>query len=273
MDRWRDASIQVGDAFYGTRFSDLAAGCVFRIQKDGSAQTALHIFDGGRGHGPDGLVAVDGLLYGLTTWGGPDYRSGANGSFPGYGVLYRLNLDGSGFEVVHNFTRLEGPSPHGAMAYVGGMLYGLTSETLFRIRPDGTGFATLYTFGTIHGSYAKAGDFLPGGGLTVANGVLYGARVAGSRDRRGAIFSFDVSRGRMQTLHAFKGPEGRRPHGALVLRGGMLYGITEAGGRHDAGVVFQLPICGGPIKIVVDLGTPAALAAPTTGVVPGMAAL
>jgi uncharacterized repeat protein (TIGR03803 family) len=278
MDRWRIASLQVGDVVYGTRFSDLVAGCVFKTQKDGSGYTALHIFDGVRGHGPDGLVVVDGVLYGLTTWGGPDYRSGADGSFPGYGVLYRLNLDATDFEVVHNFSRTEGPSPRGSMVYLGGMLYGLTSETLFRIRPDGTDFATLHTFGTVDGSYSKPHDFLPGGGLTAANGILYGARVAGSRDRRGVIFSFDVLRGRLRTLHAFKGPEGRRPDGALILRSGMLYGMTEAGGRHDAGVVFQLPVLGGPIKILVDLddalnGAPNALAAPATGRVSGVAAL
>jgi uncharacterized repeat protein (TIGR03803 family) len=256
MDRWRSASIHVGDVVYGTRFSDLVAGCVYRTQKDGSGYTVLHIFDGVHGYGPDSLLAVDGVLYGLTTWGGPDYRAGADGSFPGYGVLYRLNLDGTGFEVVHNFTRSEGASPRGALAYVGGMLYGMTAETLFRIRPDGTGFATLHTFGAIDGSYAKSDDFLPGGGLTSADGILYGARMAGSRDRRGAIFSYDASRGRLRILHAFKGPEGRRPHGALHLRSGMLYGMTEAGGRYGGGVVFQLPMIGGAIKILVDLDRP-----------------
>jgi uncharacterized repeat protein (TIGR03803 family) len=284
MDPSCNASIQVGDALYGTRFSDPAAGCVFRTDKDGSGYTALHIFGGRRGYGPDGLVAVDGVLYGLTTWGGPDYRPWVVDSCPGYGVLYRLNVDGSGFGVVHHFTRADGPSPHGAMACVGGMLYGTTSETIFRVRPDGNGFATVYTFGATDGMCAKADDVLPGGGLLAVNGILYGARVAGRRDRRGSIFSFDTSRGRFQTLHTFKGPEGRRPRGPLVLRNRMLYGMTEAGGRYDAGVTFQLPVGGGPIKILAERSGTDAEAAVTglalgvgaarvAGVVAGLVAL
>jgi uncharacterized repeat protein (TIGR03803 family) len=253
MDRWScNASIQVGDATYGTRLSDPPAGCVFRTEKDGRGYTALHIFGGKRGYGPDGLVAVDGVLYGVTTWGGPDYLSRPGGSSPGLGVLYRLNLDGSGFEIVHNFTRSDGPSPRGAMAYLGGMLYGTTAETLFRTRPDGSRFTVLHTFGAGDGAHAKVGDFAPGGGLIVSSGILYGTTFTGGDDRLGTIFSFDVLLGRFQTLHAFKGPEGSRPQGALVLHNGMLHGVTEAGGRHDAGIVFQLPVFGGAIKTLVE---------------------
>ena len=40
----------------------------------------LHIFGGKRGYGPDGLLVVKGVLYGVTTWGGPDYRPRADDS-------------------------------------------------------------------------------------------------------------------------------------------------------------------------------------------------
>jgi uncharacterized repeat protein (TIGR03803 family) len=269
MDRWnRNASIQVGDAIYGTRFTDPPAGSIFRTQKDGSGYTPLHIFGGKRGYGPDGLVAVHGVLYGVTTWGGPDYQSRADGSCPGYGVLYRLNLDGRGLEVLHNFTRSEGASPRGAMAYVGGMLYGATAETLFRIRPDGTGFTTVHNFDTTDGSYAKVVDVAPGGGLIVSAGILYGVTLAGGDDQRGTIFSFDALRGRFQTLHAFAGPDGSRPYGTLVLRNRMLHGVTEAGGRHDAGVLFQLPMLGGQIKTLIEFNR-ADAAYPLAGLDPG----
>jgi uncharacterized repeat protein (TIGR03803 family) len=252
MDRWSHTSIQVGDATYGTRIGDPPAGCVFRSENGGLGYAVLHIFGGWRGYGPDGLLAVDGVLYGVTTWGGTEYRGRADGRSVGYGVLYRLNLDGCGFRVLHNFTRAEGPSPRGTLAYVGGMLYGTTSETLFRIRPDGARFAIVHNFTTTDGPGPFAGGVSLGGGLLASNGLLYGVTDSGGDDRQGTVFRFDTVSGRFETLHAFKGPEGSRPHGALVLRDGMLYGVTTAGGRADAGVLFQLPVAGGPLKTLFE---------------------
>jgi uncharacterized repeat protein (TIGR03803 family) len=209
----------------------------------------LHIFGGWRGYGPDGLIAVSGVLYGVTRWGGPDYRPRADS--PGNGVLYRVNLDGSCFRVLHNFTRPEGPAPRGALAHVGGLLYGTTSETLFRIRPDGTRFAIVHHFGATDTSDAAHG-ITPGGGLIVSNGVLYGSTFSGGHEGMGTVFRFDTLSGRFETLHEFRGPEGSRPHGALVLHKGLLYGVTAAGGREDAGVLFQVPAPGGALQALVE---------------------
>jgi uncharacterized repeat protein (TIGR03803 family) len=211
MDRWSyNTSIQVGDAIYGTRAIDPPAGCVYRTEKDGSRYTVLHSFGGRRGYSPDGLVAVGGVLYGVTRWGGPGYRPRI-GSM-GHGVLYRLTLDGAGFEVLHDFTRSEGSSPRGALAYVGGLVYGTTSETLFRMRPNGTGFATLHHFGR----------FIPEGGLIASNGVLYGVVSLGGDDRLGTAFRFDTLSERFHTLRDFKGPDGSLPPGGVVLNGTVL---------------------------------------------------
>jgi uncharacterized repeat protein (TIGR03803 family) len=159
MERWsHTASIQVGDAVYGTRIGDPPAGCVFKTDADGSRYTVLHIFGGKRGYGPDGLLPLGGVLYGVTTWGGPEYRRRPDGTSSGYGVLYRLNLDGSGFKVLHNFTRSEGSPPRGTLTYLGGMLYGTTAETRFRIRPDGTGFEIVHRFATAEARGAAEGS-------------------------------------------------------------------------------------------------------------------
>src|SRR5689334_845985 len=102
MDRWsHNTSIQVGDEIYGTWLSDPPAGCIFRCENDGSRYTVLHIFGGWRGYGPDGLIAIDDVLYGVTRWGGPDYRPRTDGTSPGFGLLYRINRDGSHFTVLH----------------------------------------------------------------------------------------------------------------------------------------------------------------------------
>jgi uncharacterized repeat protein (TIGR03803 family) len=173
MDRWYpEASIHVGDAIYGTRRTNPSAGCVFRMEKDGSGYTALHIFGGKRGYGPDGLLLADGVLYGVTTWGGPDYRRTANGSSRGHGILYRLNLDGSGFKVLHAFRGPDGSQPQGTPVMHAGMLYGVTQAggrhgagVLFRMPAAGGWIEALLDFDDADAAYPnplrpRGGDVL-----------------------------------------------------------------------------------------------------------------
>jgi uncharacterized repeat protein (TIGR03803 family) len=174
MDRCQ-ASIHLGDAIYGTRRNDPAAGCVFKTEKDGSGYTALHIFGGKRGYGPDSLVADNGVLYGVTTWGGPDYRRSADGHSRGHGVVYRLNIDGSGFRVLHYFKGADGRQPHGALLLREGMLYGVTQAggrrdmgVLFRLPAAGGPIQTLVEFDHADAAYPPAALALR------LEGVLYG---------------------------------------------------------------------------------------------------
>jgi len=87
--------------------STSSGGVVFSLTPAGTL-TVLHTFvpgpdknyaDGNR----PGLITQgpDGKLYGYTTLGGVDVCN------DGYGVLYRVNTDGSGFQIIHRF-RSEG---------------------------------------------------------------------------------------------------------------------------------------------------------------------
>ena len=133
---------------------------VFKVSKDGQAYQELHTFDSDLLNGPL-LLASDGKLYGVTAYGtgnhGTVYRidpdgsgfetlftfpeSAESGSLPNgplaegrdgmmYGVtsdatpeIFRLNKDGTGFEILHN---VEGNPGGGLMLGSDGAFYGTT---------------------------------------------------------------------------------------------------------------------------------------------------
>ena len=77
------------------------------LSTDGTGFTTLHSFAPiGTGNftnmdgiAPIALALSGNTLYG-TTAGGP----------PGSGTVFKLNIDGSGFQMLYNFTRTFGPS-------------------------------------------------------------------------------------------------------------------------------------------------------------------
>jgi uncharacterized repeat protein (TIGR03803 family) len=96
-------------------------GAVFKMDTDGSSYTNLHSFAGGAGDGasPQGsLTLVDGALYGMTPFGGAS----------DYGVVFRLNTDGSSYTNLHEFTvsTSDGAEPYGSLLLSGSTLYGMT---------------------------------------------------------------------------------------------------------------------------------------------------
>jgi uncharacterized repeat protein (TIGR03803 family) len=103
--------------------SSFGPGTVFKINKDGTAFGVLLAFPSGIGDQNDHPLVEgdDGALYG-TRYGG-----GAKG----YGNVYKLNKDGSGFALLHSFTATNN---NGAFPYAGlckgtnGEFYGSTSR-------------------------------------------------------------------------------------------------------------------------------------------------
>ncbi len=98
-------AVNSGDKVGGlTRFG----GTVFSLTPAGKF-TLLHAFVPGvnnkfaNGAGPVSLTeGPDGKLYGLTVEGGNNFGS----QFLGYGVLFRINKTGSGFQVLHRFCSI-----------------------------------------------------------------------------------------------------------------------------------------------------------------------
>lgn len=81
----------------------------------------LHEFAGGPGDGqnPRGpLTLSDSAFYGMTQ----------NGGTNGYGVIFKLNTDGTGYTNLHHFAggASDGGNPRGSLTLSGSTFYGMT---------------------------------------------------------------------------------------------------------------------------------------------------
>ena len=103
---------------YGTADGGLPglSGVVFKINTDGTGYQALHVFGNlvSEGFAPSGglIEGSDGAMYGATSKGGTNF----SGSILYGGTVFRLNKDGSGYIVLHNFAgRTDGEDPQGKL--------------------------------------------------------------------------------------------------------------------------------------------------------------
>ena len=128
----------VGNTLYGTTSYGGAQndGTIFKVNTNGSGFTVLYNFTLGYmadygALGPDSGLVTDGkYLYGTISNGGPGM---------GKGVLYRVNLDGSGYRSLYAFGAngtLDGLLPLGGLVLSGGTLYG--SATIYGSGNEGT---------------------------------------------------------------------------------------------------------------------------------------
>lgn len=223
----------VGSTLFGTatKGGTFGDGTIFRVNIDGTGFKVLHHFSISDGRYPLGaLTLVGSTLYGTTSQGG---------SASLYGTIYRINMDGTGFQVLHNFTGNGGWYPRGSLTLVGSTLYGATSDlnfaqgTIFRINTDGTGFNILHNFTGGDGSS-------PNGSLVLVDSTLYGTTSMFG----GTIFRMNTDGTGFNVLHTFSGGDGRIPNSPLAIVGSRLYGTTSLGGSHSYGTVFGINMDG-----------------------------
>ncbi|UWZ83766.1 choice-of-anchor tandem repeat GloVer-containing protein [Occallatibacter riparius] len=171
--------------------------------------------DGGQPWGPV-MQASDGALYGTASDAG-QYNGG---------TVYRVQLDGSGFTILHNFQTADGvDSESGLVEGDSGYLFGLCSGggtaqgvqvaagTIFRMDVGGINFLTIFNF------YRASGS----------NGVGPGS----------APLSTPM-------LHTNGRIYGLTSHGGTSLWGSITYGAYD-----DGGELFSIPSGSGPIISVV----------------------
>ena len=137
---------------YGTTYHGGSnnVGTVFRLDKNGNNYQVLHRFET---NGVDGqlpraglLEASDGALYSTTE---------AGGAF-GFGTVFRINKDGNGYAIIHDFgTNASGcTTPYsGVVEGADGALYGTGANggsnfggAVFRLNKDGSQFKVLHAF-------------------------------------------------------------------------------------------------------------------------------
>jgi len=217
-----------------------SGGVIFKINADGTGYQVLHSFTGGAADGamPFGsLTLYNGKLYGLTYAGGTG----------DLGVVFRMNLDGTGYIVLHAFGSgaANGFRPFGSLIFSGTKLYGMitygganSQGAIFQMGPTGAGFKILHSFDTTaaDGSYPRYGRLL------ARNSVLYGLTLYGGSANFGVLFKINKTGSGYAVLHSFTGgaADGKYPFGSLILGGGKLYGTTQLGGVYDAGTIFRI---------------------------------
>ncbi len=182
------------------------------------------------------LQGLDGALYGTT----------ASGGTSGYGTVFKVNPDGTGYTTLHTFTTVgvDGLTPYaGLVQGSDGTLYGTTyagsssSGTVFKIMPDGTGFAVLHSF------RGSDGSSLLGGVIIGSGGVLFGTTYFGGTSHLGTLFKLNPDGTNFAVLHSFttNGNGGIFPRSSLCRASdGVLYGTTEQGGASGFGTVFKI---------------------------------
>ncbi|HMG90148.1 MAG TPA: choice-of-anchor tandem repeat GloVer-containing protein [Chryseolinea sp.] len=225
-----------GAARFGGSFG---AGVLFKAKSDGSSYLKLHDFVNGTGDAPEGnlLLAFDGLLYGTCSYGGTSNA----------GVVYRLKRDGTGYEVIHHFTAVDGTSPiAGLVQGKDGRLYGTTVNggIIFKLNTDGTGFTKLHNFTPGEQCHAN---------LVSINNALYGTATVGGVNNKGFIFRINHDGSGYLKLHDFDGTDGSRTYSALTPYKGVLYGATYAGGANDMGTIFKINYDGTGFTKLIDL--------------------
>jgi len=215
------------------------AGTVFRLGINATSYRVLHHFapDTDGSNPVAGLIlGPDGTLYGTTSRGAP-----GNG-----GAIFRLNPDGTGFNVLHTFSNLlDGTNPVARLTLASdGLLYGTAAGggaanggTVFSINPVGSDYRVRHTF-------TNAPDgFTPQGHLTEASdGALYGTTVRGGERNYGAIFKLSLDDSAYLVVHSFtNGVDGALPRAGLT-RGwdNALYGSTSFGGPTPGGTLFRM---------------------------------
>ena len=186
----------VDGVLYGTS-REGPNGIIFRVNTDGSSYTNLHALssDGSEGGFVYGTLiqAASGFLFGTAFDGG----AGTNG------VIYMINTNGLGFQVVHSFA--DGTYPNdqahpasGLTLGPGGWFYGTTAPvsgngSVYQIAQDGTGYSQLYVFGSNpNGGITPKGPVVPGSSQGIS-GIIFGTGSEGGPFGLGAVFAIVIN--------------------------------------------------------------------------------
>jgi uncharacterized repeat protein (TIGR03803 family) len=248
-------TLSTNGILYGTTSSGGTAnqGTVYQINQDGSGYHVLHHFgvttsDGATPYA-DVAIGSDGLLYGAT------YSGGTNG----WGMLFRMALDGTGYSILHTFGSVtnDGRNPFATLTEGSdGAMYGATVNggshgggMIFRMDKGGSGFTNLHSFGTV----VADGNMPYSDLIEASDGMIYGTASGGGGHLKGTIFRLGKDGSNFTNLYSFGSAslDGASPPGAICEGSdGRLYSTTYAGGSNNYGTVFGINKDGTSYQIV-----------------------
>ncbi len=214
-------------------------GAVFKLETAGTGFASLFSFDGlpgTDGGNPRGTPIISGTtLYGMTSVGGVS----------NVGTIYKMETNGTGYSILHEFAGSDGATPYGTLLLSGSTLYGMTYGggsnnlgTIFAIGTNGAGFAKLHDF--IGGATDGSHPFY--GALVLSGSTLYGMTYYGGSEDQGTLFRIETNGTGFSLLHTFTpdATNGAFPYGGLVISGSTLYGMTTSGGASNRGTIFKI---------------------------------
>lgn len=225
----------------------------------GPQYSILHNFSYGTSDGSDpkgGVAILGSKIYGTTLlWG-----SGQDG------VLYSMNLNGTGYQVLHNFSGPDGNQPEADLVVAGSKLYGMAqfgalgggagNGTIFSYNSSNASFQTVYQF---NGAFTDAAT--PMAGFTAVGSSLYAATWEGGSYNGGTIIKMGSSGtgySMVASLGGFGTPQpGSTPESDLIQVGSKLYGTTDSGGAYDQGTIFSLDLSTSALSYLYSFGAAA----------------
>jgi hypothetical protein len=251
----RAGLVLAGDTLYGVAQvgGNFGSGTVFSLKTNGTAFTTLHHFPeilgasetNSEGAKPvSSLVIAGDTLFGVAVIGGN----------LGYGTVFTLKTNGTGFATLRQFNgTTDGFYPR-ALILSGNRLYGTASTILFAMNTDGSGFTNLTSF-------VAPGRGTPYGPITLSGDRIFGSTTGDGSANEGTVYSVRTNGGGYVKLYEFSqrsglsstNSDGAIPRGVSVFRN-ALYGAAEVGGNWGYGTVFRLsfPL---PVLAIVPDGT------------------
>lgn len=237
-------------------------GNIFSINKDGSnykdlydfADTGSHPFNAS-GYEPYGnLTIVGNRFYGLT------YAGGSNG----YGQIFSVNMDGTGFKDLWDFAdtgttphNSNGETPYGSFTLVGSKLYAYTYGggaygygQIFSIDTLTKKFTDVYDYGTATNDPEE--PYLGAFAVSASGTTLYGASYVGGLYGRGEVYSIHVDGTHLKDLHDFNTSDGEYPYSSVVLSGSKLFGMCYEGTGWGYGNIFTVDTTGNNFKSLLN---------------------
>jgi uncharacterized repeat protein (TIGR03803 family) len=231
-------------------------GTVFALNTNGTGFTNLYHFPTAVGNPPtnsNGALPSGGLV--LSPSGNTLYGTTLNGGPAAKGTIFAVNIDGTGFTNLYNFSAQEpsGENSDGAMPWCslvlsGNTLYGTALNggsqgfgTVFAIRTNGTLFSVLHHF-------QSSSNTAHAHSLVLSGNTLYGTGNDGSVTGSGAVFAIRTDGTGYTNLMRFPAvlgdtytnSHGANPFPGLSLNADTLYGATLGGGYGGKGTVFSL---------------------------------
>ena len=259
-----------GDVLYGTIDAEsthsghVDSGKVFKLNSDGAGHTILHTFSlpvldtlNAVWTNHDGVLGVYPHLPELTVQGNALFGTAFEGGQFGYGTVFKMNTDGTGFTGLNHFPP-ETPHPRGRLTLSGDTLYGISTPeyvegaggTVFRVNTDGTGFIVVKQFAdgiwdNNVSAYTNSDGVNPIMGLALWRNTLYGTTSRGGQFGAGTLFKVNTDGTGFAVLeHLEKGGQPWDGGGlrGLVVSGNTLYGSAPSGGDHGAGAVYRIDL-------------------------------